>query len=84
MRKKAKQSTKATSAAAIGRRSFMGTLAAAAGTSAVAGTLSSFAPSANAETVHFAANTPGMGGGGPFRAKCEIRDCEVEARFRRA
>ena len=42
MRKKAKQSTKATSAAAMGRRSFMGTLAAAAGTSAVAGTLSSF------------------------------------------
>ena len=78
MRKKAKQSTKATSGTAMGRRSFMGTLAAAAGTSAVAGTLSPFAPQANAETVHFASNTPGMGGGGPFRAEIDIRDCDVE------
>ena len=78
MRKKSKQTKKAASGAAMNRRKFMGTLAAAAGTTAVAGSLSPFAPSANAETVHFAANTPGMGGAGPFRTECDIRDCDVE------
>jgi len=30
---------------------------------------------------HFAANTPTMGGGMPFRAECDIRDCDVEGRL---
>jgi carotenoid cleavage dioxygenase-like enzyme len=79
MKKKSKQSRKASSAAQINRRSFMGTLAAAAGTSAVAGSLAPFAPSASAETVHFV-NPPGMGGGGSsvFRTECDIHDCDVE------
>src|ERR1700723_2995921 len=78
MKSKSKQTKKSTDGAAIGRRSFMGTLAAAAGTSAVAGTLSPFSASAKAETVHFATGTPGLGGGGPFRAEIDIRDCDVE------
>jgi carotenoid cleavage dioxygenase-like enzyme len=80
MKKKSKQSKIANSVTTIDRRRFMGTLAAAAGTTAAAaaGGLSAFAPSANAETVHFAANTPGMGGGGPFRTECDIHDCDIE------
>ena len=32
---------------------------------------------AKAETVHFS-NPPGLGGGGPFRSECDIRDCDVD------
>jgi carotenoid cleavage dioxygenase len=77
MKRKSKQSKKSSGEASMDRRRFMGTLAAAAGTTAVAGTLSPFAPSANAEAVHFS-NPPGLGGGGPFRTECDIRDCDIE------
>src|ERR1700685_4664669 len=77
MSKKSKQSKKSAVGAAINRRSFMGTLAAAAGTSAVASTLAPFAPTAQAETVHFV-SPPGLGGAGVFRTECDIRDCDVE------
>src|SRR5690242_16378475 len=76
MKGKPKQSKKSSSESSMGRRRFMGTLAAAAGTSAVAGTLSPFAPSANAETVHFK-DQSGFGGS-PFRCESDIRDCDIE------
>jgi carotenoid cleavage dioxygenase-like enzyme len=28
--------------------------------------------------VHFAADTPTLGGGAPFRVECDLRDCDVE------
>lgn len=61
----------------MGRRKFMGTLAVAAGTGAVAGSLPSLAPSAQAETVHFPPSSF-LGGAGPFRSECDIRDCDIE------
>ena len=76
MARKSKQPKSTTKSAGMDRRSFIGTLA-AAGTGAVAGGLSLGATPAKAETVHFS-NPPGLGGGGPFRSECDIRDCEVE------
>jgi len=35
----------------------------------------------SAPAPHFGANTPSLGGGLPFRAECEIRDCDVEGRI---
>jgi len=76
MARKSKDPKRTTQSAGMNRRSFIGTLA-AAGTGAVAGGLSIGAPPAKAETVHFS-NPPGLGGGGPFRSECDIRDCDVD------
>ncbi len=58
----------------MGRRKFMGALA-AAGTGAMAGGLS-VSPSAHGDTVHFPPSSY-LGGAGPFRSECDIRDCDV-------
>jgi len=75
MKRKSK-SKKSSSGESIGRRKFIGTLAAAAGTTAVAGNMA-FAPSAKADTVHFPPSSY-LGGAGPFRTECDIRDCDIE------
>jgi len=84
MKRKSKQPRKSANESSMGRRKFMGTLAAAASLPAVAGSaavaaggLSAFAPSADAETVHFKGQS-GFGGGNPFRCEADIRDCDID------
>lgn len=60
----------------IGRRKFMGAVAAAAGAGAVAGGIS-FGPAAGAASVHFPASSY-LGGNGPFRTECDLRDCDID------
>ena len=82
MRRKSKQPEKETGGTRMPRRKFIGTLAAAAGLPAAAGSdafagAAALAPAAKSETVHFSKIPLGFGSA-PFRAECDIRDCDVE------